>query len=69
MANTPAEAQQGDASLDFAPFVRQVLDALEAIHLKYLAGGTALAEYYLGHRLSLVLGFFPAESPLILPQS
>lgn len=35
----------------------------------YLAGGTALAEYYLGHRLSFDLDFFTAESPLILPQS
>lgn len=35
----------------------------------YLAGGTALAEYYLGHRLSFDLDFFTAEGPLILPQS
>ena len=32
----------------------------------YLAGGTALAEYYLGHRLSFDLDFFTAEAPLIL---
>ena len=35
----------------------------------YLAGGTALAEYYLGHRLSFDLDFFTAEAPLILPLS
>jgi len=35
----------------------------------YLAGGTALAEYYLGHRLSFDLDFFTAELPLFLPQS
>ena len=35
----------------------------------YLAGGTALAEYYLGHRLSFDLDFFTAEGALILPQS
>ncbi len=35
----------------------------------YLAGGTALAEYYLGHRLSFDLDFFTSEGPLILPQS
>jgi hypothetical protein len=35
----------------------------------YLAGGTALAEYYLGHRRSFDLDFFTGEAPLILPQS
>ncbi len=35
----------------------------------YLAGGTALAEYYLGHRLSFDLDFFTGEATLILPQS
>ncbi len=35
----------------------------------YLAGGTALAEYYLGHRLSFDLDFFTGEAPLILPHS
>ena len=35
----------------------------------YLAGGTALAEYYLGHRLSFDLDFFTGEAPLILPYS
>jgi hypothetical protein len=35
----------------------------------YLTGGTALAEYYLGHRLSFDLDFFTAEDALILPFS
>jgi hypothetical protein len=35
----------------------------------YLAGGTALAEFYLGHRLSFDLDLFTAESDLILPFS
>lgn len=35
----------------------------------YLTGGTALAEFYLGHRLSLDLGFFTAEEALIVPFS
>lgn len=35
----------------------------------YLAGGTALAEYYFGHRLSYDLDLFTAEGSLILPLS
>jgi hypothetical protein len=35
----------------------------------YLTGGTALAEYYLGHRLSYDLDLFTSESDLILPFS
>ena len=35
----------------------------------YLVGGTALAEFYLGHRLSLDLDLFTAEDALILPIS
>jgi hypothetical protein len=35
----------------------------------YLADGTALAEFYLGHRLSFDLDFFTPEAVLILPQS
>lgn len=35
----------------------------------YLSGGTALAEFYLGHRLSFDLDLFTAEEPLILPVS
>ena len=39
MANTTMEKQQADRSLDFAHFVRVVLDALEARQLKYRVGG------------------------------
>src|SRR5258708_167184 len=35
----------------------------------YLAGGTALAEYYLGHRLSFDLDFFTGTENLVLPAS
>ncbi len=35
----------------------------------YLTGGTALAEFYLGHRRSYDLDFFTAERELILPLS
>ena len=35
----------------------------------YLTGGTALAEYYLGHRLSFDLEFFTSEDGLIQPVS
>ena len=35
----------------------------------YLTGGTVLAEFYLGHRLSFDLDFFTAEDALILPVS
>ena len=35
----------------------------------YLTGGTALAEYYLGHRLSFDLDFFTGVENLILPTS
>lgn len=35
----------------------------------YLTGGTALAEYYLGHRLSYDLDLFTSESDLIVPFS
>jgi hypothetical protein len=35
----------------------------------YLTGGTALAEFYLGHRLSFDLDFFTPEDGLILPFS
>ena len=35
----------------------------------YLTGGTALAEFYLGHRLSFDLDLFTAEEPLIVPFS
>ena len=35
----------------------------------YLTGGTALAEYYLGHRLSFDLDLFTREADLIVPFS
>jgi len=35
----------------------------------YLTGGTALAEFYLGHRLSFDLDFFTSQGDLILPFS
>ena len=35
----------------------------------YLTGGTALAEYYLGHRLSYDLDFFTSDDGLIQPVS
>jgi hypothetical protein len=35
----------------------------------FLTGGTALAEYYLGHRLSFDLDFFTSEAGLIIPVS
>src|SRR5574337_273229 len=35
----------------------------------YLTGGTALAEYYLGHRLSFDLDFFTGVERLIAPTS
>jgi hypothetical protein len=35
----------------------------------YLSGGTALAEFYLGHRLSFDLDLFTAQDDLILPVS
>ena len=35
----------------------------------YLAGGTALAEYYLGHRLSFDLDYFTGMENLVLPLS
>ena len=35
----------------------------------YLAGGTALSEYYLGHRLSFDLDYFTGTENLVLPLS
>lgn len=35
----------------------------------YLTGGTALAEYYLGHRLSYDLDFFTGQAGLVVPMS
>jgi hypothetical protein len=38
-SSTPEVPHPGDTNLDFAHFVRLVLDALEATHLTYLVGG------------------------------
>ena len=46
-----------------------VLAALPDQEQFYLAGGVALAEYYLGHRLSFDLDFFTAVENLVLPMS
>ena len=35
----------------------------------YLTGGTALTEFYLGHRLSFDLDLFTSDQELILPTS
>jgi len=42
---------------------------LEDMNQFYLTGGTALAEYYLGHRLSLDLDFFSGVDGLVVPIS
>jgi hypothetical protein len=54
------------------PLQREFIDILAGLPDKdqfYLAGGTALAEYYLGHRLSFDLDFFTGTENLILPAS
>ena len=54
------------------PIQRAFLSAFAALpdqeHF-YLTGGTALAEFYLGHRTSYDLDFFTSQEPLILPFS
>lgn len=54
------------------PIQRRVLGILSGIpdqeHF-YLTGGTALAEFHLGHRLSFDLDFFTDEADLVLPFS
>lgn len=55
-----------------APIQRSFLSAFSQIKDQtqfYLTGGTALAEYYLGHRISLDLDFFTSVEDLILPVS
>lgn len=55
-----------------SPLQRELLGyffALPDAEKFYLTGGTALAEYYLGHRRSFDLDLFCAEKPLILPFS
>jgi hypothetical protein len=54
------------------PIQKKFLEVFSALPDKaqfYLTGGTALAEYYLGHRLSFDLDFFTGVSDLILPSS
>ena len=54
------------------PIQRQCLDVFVRLPDQerfYLTGGTALAEFYLAHRLSLDLDFFTDEERLILPFS
>lgn len=47
----------------------QVLSALPEQEFFYLGGGTALSEYYLGHRYSFDLDFFTSIEEIILPLS
>jgi hypothetical protein len=47
----------------------QLLASLPDKEQFYLAGGTALSEYYLGHRLSFDLDYFTGTEHLILPLS
>jgi hypothetical protein len=54
------------------PLQREFMGILAGLPDKeqfYLAGGTALAEYYLGHRLSFDLDYFTGTENLILPLS
>ena len=54
------------------PLQKEFIEILASLPDKdefYLAGGTALAEYYLGHRLSFDLDFFTSTENLILPTS
>jgi hypothetical protein len=54
---------------DFQKAFLQLFAGLPDQGLFYLTGGTALAEYYLGHRLSYDLDLFTSETDLILPFS
>ena len=49
--------------------VLRILGHLQDISEFYLTGGTALAEFYLGHRLSFDLDLFTTEEGLIVPFS
>lgn len=54
------------------PLQKEFMDILASLPDKdqfYLAGGTALSEYYLGHRLSFDLDYFTGTENLILPLS
>lgn len=54
------------------PLQKEFMEILAGLPDKenfYLAGGTALAEYYLGHRLSFDLDYFTGTENLVLPLS
>lgn len=54
------------------PLQREFMEILASLPDKeqfYLAGGTALSEYYLGHRLSFDIDYFSGIENLILPLS
>jgi hypothetical protein len=54
------------------PLQKEFIEILRSLPDKdqfYLAGGTALAEYYFGHRLSFDLDFFTGIENLVLPTS
>lgn len=54
------------------PLQKQFLEILAGLPDKdqfYLAGGTALSEYYLGHRLSFDLDYFTGTENLVIPLS
>lgn len=54
------------------PLQKEFMEILASLPDKenfYLAGGTALAEYYLGHRLSFDLDYFTGTENLVLPLS
>jgi len=52
--------------LPFQEEVLRVLGQLPEVKRFYLTGGTALAEFYLGHRLSFDLDLFTTEEPLVI---
>ncbi|NOH01031.1 MAG: nucleotidyl transferase AbiEii/AbiGii toxin family protein [Chloroflexi bacterium] len=54
------------------PLQKEFMEILAGLPDKdqfYLAGGTALSEYYLGHRLSFDLDYFTGTENLIIPLS
>jgi Nucleotidyl transferase AbiEii toxin, Type IV TA system len=55
-----------------SPLQKDFLNLFAEIHDQeyfYLTGGTALSEYYLGHRLSFDLDLFTSDADIILPFS
>ncbi len=65
-----AEIVKGFGTL--SPIQKDFMEILASLPDKnqfYLAGGTALSEYYLGHRLSFDLDYFTGTENLILPLS